>query len=510
MNGTRARALALLAVLLTFAFAAACGDDDDSSSSSAAPESSAAPATSAAPETSAAEETSAAAETTAAEETSAPAESSEAPASEEVAVSADGLGSKFDLASAGDITLDLWWLGNLEAPGIEGWMDEMVAAFKTQYPNVTVKPTLYQTDTWIQTQTTACQSKSGPDIWYNWAGTWSLSPAWTGCTVPNEDVLDASDIAANPYAQETLYEGKTWLFPLYRFVYPAVYNKDLVSAAGLDPEAPPTTWEELITWLEAIKKSGVTPWALGLKDGFGGEIIAAGQLEKQWVNAPQDVMQKVIEGDLQFPEWRQWIEKSFEMKPYFNEDANSLGFAEATGLFQTGKAAMLAGGPGVPAAISAMQAEGKNVGVFLMPAFGDGAWAKSVSNTGNGFQVLSSSDQQKAAGAFLAFLQQPENLAKLYEATGNFPASTNWAADDVTNPIDQQLLEWLSADSTSWWIANYTPVDLDVNGTFVMWQKMIAGEIDVDGAMKIYQDALDTWSAANGPALENYQKWVAG
>ena len=154
-------------------------------------------------------------------------------------------------------------------------------------------------------------------------------------------------------------------------------------------------------------------------------------------------MQKVIEGDLQFPEWRQWIEKSFELKPYFNEDANSLGFAEATGVFQAGQAAMVAGGPGVPSAIAAMQEEGKNVGVFQMPAFGDGSWAQSVSNTGNGFQVLSSSDQQQAAGAFLAFLQQPENLAKLYEATGNLPASTNWAADDVTNPIDQQLLEWL-------------------------------------------------------------------
>ena len=43
-----------------------------------------------------------------------------------------------------------------------------------------------------------------------------------------------------------------------------------------------------------------------------------------------------------------------------------------------------------------------------------------------------------------------------------------------------------------------------------MWQKMMAGEIDVDGAVKIYQDALDTWSDANGPALENYKTWVAG
>jgi ABC-type glycerol-3-phosphate transport system substrate-binding protein len=133
-----------------------------------------------------------------------------------------------------------------------------------------------------------------------------------------------------------------------------------------------------------------------------------------------------------------------------------------------------------------------------------------VSNTGNGFQVLSSSDQQKAAGAFLAFLQRPENLEKLYQATGNLPASANWAAENVSSEIDQQLLEWLSADSSSWWIANYTPVDLDVNGTFVTWQKMMTGEFDVDQAVAHYQETLETWAAANGPALENYQTWLGG
>ena len=251
MERWRWRALALL-VLAIAMVGAACGDDDEEPTSSAAPTTAAAAETTAAAETSAPAETTAAAETSEAVETTAAEEpTEEAPATEDVAVSADGLGSKFDVASAGDdITLDLWWLGNLEAPGIEPWMDEMVAAFHEQHPNVTVKPTLYQTDTWIQTQTTACQSQSGPDIWYNWSGSWSLSPAWNGCTVPNEDVLDASDISANPSTQETVYEGKTWLFPLYRFVYPMVYNKELVAAAGLDPETPPATWEEFVTGLE--------------------------------------------------------------------------------------------------------------------------------------------------------------------------------------------------------------------------------------------------------------------
>jgi raffinose/stachyose/melibiose transport system substrate-binding protein len=504
MRRARWRLSALLLVTALAAFGAACGDDGDDTTTTAA-----APATSAA-ETAAAESsaaTSAAAEPTAAE-SSAPAET--AASGDAAAVSATGLGSKYDVASAGDVTLKLWWLGDLEAPGIEGWMDEMITAFQTENPNVKVEATNYETGTWVQTQTTACQSQSGPDLWYNWAGTWTLNHSWAGCALPNEDVLDASDIAANPYTEETRFEGKTWLFPVYRFVYPMVYNKALFTKAGLDPEQAPATWEELVAAAKALQGADVTPIALGLKDGFGGEIFAAGQLEKQWVSQPQDIMQKVVDGNLATPEWRAWIEKAFELKPYFNEDANSLGFADANALFQSGKAAMVAGAPGIQATIKAMQGEGVDVGVFKMPAFDDGAWADTLTNTGNGFQVLSWTKNKQAAGAFLAFLQRPENLDKLYAATGNFPSSSNWTASNVSSPTDQQMLDMLAEKGDGYWAASYTPVDLDVNGTFPMWQKMIAGELDVDGAVKLYQDVLTKWIEANPQSIENYQKWLAG
>ena len=126
----------------------------------------------------------------AAAETTPPAETAGRPAS--------GLGSEFDVASAGDVTIKLWWLGDLEAPGIEPWMDQMVQQFQSEYPNVTVETTLYETGKWIQTQQTACQSGSGPDLWYNWSGTWSLELAWKGCTVPNETILSPADLEANP------------------------------------------------------------------------------------------------------------------------------------------------------------------------------------------------------------------------------------------------------------------------------------------------------------------------
>ena len=42
-------------------------------------------------------------------------------------------------------------------------------------------------------------------------------------------------------------EGQTWGIPFQRSTIVAYYNKDMFRAAGLDPESPPTTWDELIS-----------------------------------------------------------------------------------------------------------------------------------------------------------------------------------------------------------------------------------------------------------------------
>jgi raffinose/stachyose/melibiose transport system substrate-binding protein len=472
------RWLGLAAVIALLAVAAGCGGGDEQEAAPPAPP----------------------AETGAAVEPTPPAE----PAPAE-----GGLGSQFDVASAGDVALKLWWLGDLEAPGAEAWMKDMVAKFEAANPNVKVETTLYDTNTWIQTQQTACQSKTGPDLWYNWSGSWSLEPAWKGCTVPNEDVVSPDDIAANPSVQETVWEGKTWVFPFYKFVYPVVINLDLWEKAGLDPATLPATWDDWMSALETIKAAGITPIALGLKDGFGGEIAAAGQFEKQWVNEPNDIKQLVVDGDFATdPGWTQWLDQTFELKPYFNEDANSLTFADGLALWQNGKTAMVFGAPGVQSVIKAAQDAGTNVGLMRMAPFGDGSWADSLVNTAQGFQVTQWSENKEVAGAFMAFLQEPDNLSAFYEATGNFPSSSNWDSSQATSATDTQMLAWLGEKGDAWWAANYTPVDLDVNGTFVVFQKMMAGEIDSAQAAQTYQDVIVKWREANPDGVTNYESWL--
>lgn len=47
-------------------------------------------------------------------------------------------------------------------------------------------------------------------------------------------------------------EGKTWGIPFQRSTIVAYYNKDMFRDAGLDPEAPPTSWDEMISMGKAL------------------------------------------------------------------------------------------------------------------------------------------------------------------------------------------------------------------------------------------------------------------
>lgn len=79
----------------------------------------------------------------------------------------------------------------------------------------------------------------------------------------------------------SLIEGQTWGIPFQRSTIVAYYNKDMFAAAGLDPEAPPTTWDEMVemgtaltnddTWGIMIPSTGYPYWmfqALAIQNGI--------------------------------------------------------------------------------------------------------------------------------------------------------------------------------------------------------------------------------------------------
>ena len=152
-------------------------------------------------------------------------------------------------------------------------MKKIIASYEKLHPNVTIKAVVQSTGTWTQTQHIACKGKSGPDLWYNWSGTWSLEQAWQGCTVPNEAVLSRADLGHNTNLGETTWQGKSWAVSALPLRLPARLQQGAVQAGRARREQASADVGAFLAACKKLKAAGVQPIVLGLKDGFGGEIL---------------------------------------------------------------------------------------------------------------------------------------------------------------------------------------------------------------------------------------------
>lgn len=105
---------------------------------------------------------------------------------------------------------------------------------------------------------TAVASGTPPDI-----GIWGsyLDFMSRGAVIPLDDYIAASDVISSdkfvPGNWEVIqYQGSVYGIPAFEcFVRRGLnYNTRLVEEAGLDPDSPPATWEELLVWHEALTK----------------------------------------------------------------------------------------------------------------------------------------------------------------------------------------------------------------------------------------------------------------
>ncbi|MBP2252362.1 multiple sugar transport system substrate-binding protein [Halarchaeum solikamskense] len=99
---------------------------------------------------------------------------------------------------------------------------------------------------------TALTSGSGPDMAIMHA---AYLRSWNNVIDPIGDYLETSDIESdyldNHWDLVTV-EGETRALPMDLHPLGGYYNKDVFESAGLDPESPPTNWEEFQTAGNAI------------------------------------------------------------------------------------------------------------------------------------------------------------------------------------------------------------------------------------------------------------------
>lgn len=82
-------------------------------------------------------------------------------------------------------------------------------------------------------------------------------------------------------------EGELWSLPFQRSTIVQYHNKDAFEAAGLDPEAPPTTWEELEQQAATIQEEGAAEFGIEIPSTqFGNWMFQAMAIQNGVENTP--------------------------------------------------------------------------------------------------------------------------------------------------------------------------------------------------------------------------------
>lgn len=169
------------------------------------------------------------------------------------AVTACGAGAPDE--SGGGTTITFWQ--NKFSNEDNAWFKKAVEDYNASQDEVTVKLTVVPGDAWDQKLKAAQAAGKAPDIYtMNYsavpmnARNEQLAPitefidsaAWDDL---DPRFLDAVTVDDEQYAYPLYYEPSALLF----------YRADLFTAAGLDPDSPPTTWADLIDAGEKLKSA---------------------------------------------------------------------------------------------------------------------------------------------------------------------------------------------------------------------------------------------------------------
>jgi len=407
------------------------------------------------------------------------------------------------------IDLTFWYWAESDAPGADAWMAETVDAYKKVQPNVTVNVVSQSTDTLISAFQTAVTAKSGPDIASQWATGPVLGFVWQDGLVPVSDYVSQDEMKNWLNVDENKYNGKWWGAPMYLIGIGVMYNKDLFTQAGVTPPASGRwTWDEFTAACAKLKAAGITPFAIGDKNGYGGAWWFA-NVGIQGLDSTEDLRQAII-GNKPFTDdkYTGWYSKLDDMvkKGYFNSDVMSLDLDQGVRLFGQGKAAMAFGTDGMIKQAATDLGEDK-VGVMQTPKWGTGKLADAGNATQSiSFLITKWSKHPQAAADFLTFMHTPDRLTSWYKHTGVIAADARFDRSLVTSSALKQMVQY-ETTGPQVWLENFLPGQLDSDADLTAGQTIFSQSGTPADAAKLWQSVDDTWRNQVPDELKNWMNW---
>lgn len=285
-----------------------------------------------------------------------------------------------------------------------------------------------------------------------------LTVAITGRTPPDCTLVDNPDFAAYiemgafeplddkiaewEYGEEDFYpgpwkscrwEGVQYGIPFETNTLVLFYNVDMFKQAGLDPDRPPKTWEELTQYAAKLTRGGV----------FGLSICAVASEEGtfQWLPFLQQSGGDILH--LDSPEavealqlWVDWINKGYVSKEIVNMDQ----WSGVRPQFQNGQAAMMINGPWC---VKPIRDEVPDLNWRVAPLPGRKKQASAMGGVDFGIMKGGNAD---AAWEFIKWLYKPERIAEFWHTFGTLPlmpkiaeTAPYWKGDPVFEAHLEQM-----------------------------------------------------------------------
>ncbi|WP_166104320.1 ABC transporter substrate-binding protein [Duganella aceris] len=233
-------------------------------------------------------------------------------------------------------------------------------------------------------------------------------------------------------------DGKeTFCMPVASVIHGFLYNKKIFKKLDLQP---PRTVEDFFSVLEVLKKSGITPLALGTAELWEASQIVYTNIGPNFWRG-EEGRQALIAGkakltDAPFVEALQFESR---MGGYLGKGAATQSYADSRAQFAAGRAAIYPAGSWDVAYFS--QAAGLELGAFAPPVrkHGDACFISDHMDLGIG--VSRKSKNKEDAYKFLAWVGSQE-FADIYtdRLTGFFTLSNHLIA--VRDPVAKQMAEW--------------------------------------------------------------------
>lgn len=309
---------------------------------------------------------------------------------------------------------------------------------------------------------------------------------------PLEDIVPADELQSNfegfsPNGMKLgQLNGKTYGLP-FTFSTPVLfYNAKLFQDAGLDPAAPPATWEQVKEYgMQIAEKTGLTGAHVG--GATGGDWIIQALIGSNGGQVLSEDRKTIMFGE---PEAAGAIQMWQDL---IKSGANSkLNDGEAIEAFSQGKVGMLLFTSALQSSfVAASQAGGWELKTAKMPAFGDKP--TTPVNSGSALFVLTDDKaKQQAAWEFLKFVTSERGYTIITSEIGYLPLrpaivdDPKYLKDWVeANPLVKPNLEQL--DSLQPWVsypgANWKQIETILNDSV---SKAIVSDGD---AASIMQDA---------------------